>query len=124
MAYNEKLAERIRERLRQNPNVKVKETKLMGGLAFMVNGKMCVGVYGDEMLCRIDPASRDELLERQGASVMQFTGRPMKGLVLVDNSGMRTNKDFEFWITQCLDYNKIAKRSKKKTKGTGKQSKK
>ena len=114
MAYNEKLAERIRERLRELP--KVKETKLMGGLAFMVNGKMCIGVYKDEMLCRIDPGVREELLERPGSSVMQFTGRPMKGFVLVDESGMKSSQNFEFWIAQCLAYNKHAKSSKKKTK--------
>jgi TfoX/Sxy family transcriptional regulator of competence genes len=114
MPYNEKLAERIRERLSEVP--KVKEINMMGGLAFMVNAKMCVGIFKDEMLCRIDPNDRDELLERHGASVMEFTGRPMKGMVLVDTSGMKSTKDFEFWITQCLDYNKFAKRSKKKKK--------
>jgi TfoX/Sxy family transcriptional regulator of competence genes len=114
MAFNEKLAERIRGRLSVIP--KVKETKLMGGLAFMVNGKMCIGIFKDEMLCRIDPAERDELLERPGCTVMQFTGRPMKGFVLVDDSGMRSSKDFEFWVQQCLAYNKFAKRSVKKKK--------
>lgn len=115
MAYNEKLAERIRERLSELP--RVKETKMMGGVVFMVNGKMCVGIFKDELLCRIDPVLREALLERQGTSVMQFTGRPMKGLVLVDDSGMKSSKDFEFWISQCLEYNKIAKASKKKTSG-------
>ena len=115
MAYNEKLAERIRERLSELP--RVKETKMMGGLAFMVNGKMCVGIFKDEMLCRIDPNLREDLLERPGTSVMQFTGRPMKGFVLVDNGGMKSSKDFEFWISQCLEYNKIAKASKKKASG-------
>ena len=112
MAYNEKLAERIRARLSDLP--KVKETKLMGGLAFMVNEKMCIGIYKDEMLCRINPALREALLERTGTSVMEFTGRPMKGFVLVDEAGMRSKKDFEFWVNQCLEYNTIAKSSKKK----------
>jgi TfoX/Sxy family transcriptional regulator of competence genes len=119
MAYNEKLAERIRERLNEipiNTGTKVKETKLMGGLAFMVDDKMCVGVFKDEMLCRIDPASREELLERQGAHVMDFTGRPMKGFVLVEYAGMKSTRDFEFWIAHCLEYNKVAKRAKKKAK--------
>jgi TfoX/Sxy family transcriptional regulator of competence genes len=112
MPYNEKLADRIRERLSSLP--KIKETKLMGGLAFMVNSKMCIGIFKDEMLCRIDPRDRDELLERHGTRMMEFTGRPMKGFVLVDSSGMKSTRDFEFWVNQCLDYNKIAKRSKKK----------
>jgi TfoX/Sxy family transcriptional regulator of competence genes len=112
MAYNEKLAERIRERLKEIP--KVKEQPMMGGLTFMVNDKMCVGIFKDDLMCRIDPDLREDLLEKTGCRTMAFTGRPMKGIVLVDDSGMRSKKDFEFWISQCLDFNKKAKRSKKK----------
>lgn len=115
MPHNEILANKIRERLAEIP--KVREVEMMGGLAFMVNDKMCVGIFKDALLCRIDPRERDELLERPGCTVMAFTGRPMKGLVLVDDSGMRSTKDFEFWIKCCLDYNKIAKRARKKSKG-------
>ncbi|HEY0741929.1 MAG TPA: TfoX/Sxy family protein [Chryseosolibacter sp.] len=114
MPYNERLAERIRERLFDVP--KVRETQMMGGLAFMVNNKMCVGIFKDQLLCRIDPAQRDELLERKGCGVMDFTGKAMKGFVLVDGSGTKSVKDFEFWMTLCLEYNKIAKRAKKRKK--------
>jgi TfoX/Sxy family transcriptional regulator of competence genes len=116
MAYNEKLAERIRERLGDVP--KVEEKKMMGGLAFMVNKKMCVGVFKDELMCRIDPTTREELVERQGCRVMAFTGRPMKGIVLVDDSGLRSPKDFEFWMKTSLDYNTIVTPYKKKKKKT------
>jgi TfoX/Sxy family transcriptional regulator of competence genes len=112
MAYNEKLAERIRERLNEVPNVR--EQQMMGGLTFMVNEKMCVGVFKDELMCRINPHIREELLEKSGCHTMTFTKRPMRGIVLVEESGVHSKKDFEFWITYCLDYNKTLKRTKKK----------
>jgi TfoX/Sxy family transcriptional regulator of competence genes len=112
MSYNEKLANRIREELVETK--KVKEKEMMGGLTFMVNDKMCIGIIKDEMMCRIDPELQEEALEKNGCRIMDFTGRPMKGYVMVEDSGMRTKKEFEFWINLCLDFNKRAKSSKKK----------
>lgn len=112
MAYNEKLAIRIRESLQHLKNVDEKE--MMGGLTFMVNGKMCVGIVKDELMCRIDPALHEAAVERKGCRTMDFTGRPMKGYVFVSEEGMKTKKDFEYWIQLSLDFNKKAKASKKK----------
>jgi TfoX/Sxy family transcriptional regulator of competence genes len=112
MAYSEKLANRIREALVETK--KVKEKEMMGGLTFMVNDKMCVGIIKDEMMCRIDPAVQDTVLEKTGCRIMDFTGRPLKGYIMVDDSGMKTKKEFDYWIKLCLDFNKIAKSSKKK----------
>jgi TfoX/Sxy family transcriptional regulator of competence genes len=112
MAYNEKLAERIRESLVSVK--KVKEKEMMGGLTFMVNDKMCIGIIKDEMMCRIDPELQEVALEKKGCRVMDFTGRPMKGYVMIDDSGMKTKKEFEYWLKLCLDFNKHAKSSKKK----------
>jgi TfoX/Sxy family transcriptional regulator of competence genes len=112
MSYNEKLANRIREALVETK--KVKEKEMMGGLTFMVNDKMCIGIIKDEMMCRIDPELQEEALEKNGCRIMDFTGRPMKGYVMVEDSGMKTKKEFEFWINLCLDFNKRAKSSKKK----------
>jgi TfoX/Sxy family transcriptional regulator of competence genes len=112
MSYNEKLANRIREELVETK--KVKEKEMMGGLTFMVNDKMCIGIIKDEMMCRIDPELQEEALEKNGCRIMDFTGRPMKGYVMVEDSGMKTKKEFEFWINLCLDFNKRAKSSKKK----------
>jgi TfoX/Sxy family transcriptional regulator of competence genes len=111
MPYNEKLAARIREVFSSLPAVE--EKQMMGGLVFMYNGKMCVGVIKDEMLCRIDPAIKDELLEQPGCSEMAFTGRPMKSYVLVDNTAMKTKKQFEYWVGLALAFNPKAKASKK-----------
>src|SRR5215831_8431504 len=112
MPYSEKLANRIRESL-QNVK-KVKEKEMMGGLTFMVNDKMCVGIIKDEMMCRIDPELQDEALSKDGCRIMDFTGRPMKGYVMVDESGMKSPKNFDYFIGLCLSFNKVAKSSRKK----------
>jgi len=114
MAYNEQLADRIRVALADQK--KVEEKKMMGGLTFMVNGKMCVGIIKDELMCRIDPAIYEDALEKPGCHEMTFTGKPFVGYVLVDEEGMKTKKGFESWIQLALDFNKKAKASKKKKK--------
>lgn len=114
MAYSEKLADRIRERLADLPMVEEKE--MMGGLTFMVNDKMCVGIIKDEMMCRIDPELHETVVEMTGCRTMDFTRRPMKGYILVDDSGMRTPEEFEYWIKLALDFNPRARSSKKKSK--------
>ncbi len=112
MAFNEKLADRIREHISEIPNVE--EKFMFGGVCFMVNGKMCVGVVKEEMMCRIHPNLYEEALEKEGCRQMVFTGKPMKGYVFVNEDGMKTKKDFDYWIHLCLDFNKEAKPSKKK----------
>ena len=112
MAYNEKLADRIRERLVDIPDIE--EKKMMGGLTFMVNGKMCVGIIKDELMCRIDPVIHNTVVEMNGCRTMDFTKRPMIGYILVDDTGMRTNKEFDYWIGLALEFNKYAKASKKR----------
>ena len=114
MAYNEKLADRIRERLAELP--KIEEKEMMGGLTFMVNGKMCVGIIKDEMMCRIDPEIHEMAIEKTGCRTMDFTKKPMKGWIMVDESGMKSNKDLNYWIELALAYNKRAKSSKSKKK--------
>lgn len=114
MAYNEQLAKRIREQLADLANIEEKE--MMGGLTFMVNDKMCIGIIKDEMMCRIAPELQDTVLEKTGCRIMDFTGRPMKGYVMVDDTGMKTQKEFDYWINLCLEFNSKAKSSKKKKK--------
>jgi hypothetical protein len=87
---------------------------MMGGLTFMYNDKMCVGIIGDEMMCRIDPSLHETVVEQQGCRSMDFTKRPMKGYVMIDEIGMKTKKEFNYWINLCLEFNSKAKSSKKK----------
>ena len=112
MAYDEKLANRIRELLLNKRSVE--EKKMMGGLTFMVNNKMCVGILKDDLMARIDPEVYESALERRGCREMDFTGRPMKGFAFIDPEGTKSKKDLEYWIKLALDYNKRAKASKKK----------
>lgn len=112
MKYNEKLANRIRESLLDFK--KIEEKQMFGGLAFMLNGKMSVGVIKDEMICRIDPDLYETVLEKRGCREMDFTGRPMKGWIMISAEGMISKKDFDYWITLAVEYNKVAAASKKK----------
>lgn len=114
MAYNEPLADRIRQRLANVDNVV--EKRMMGGLTFMIDDKMCVGILKDDLMCRIDPALHEQVVERRGARTMDFTTRPMIGYVLIDETGMKSQKDFDYWIDLALDFNPRAKASKKKKK--------
>jgi TfoX/Sxy family transcriptional regulator of competence genes len=112
MPYNETLAERIRQHLMAVPNIEEKE--MFGGIAFMNNGKMCVGIIKDDLMVRLDPEIYLEVLEKNGCREMDFTGRPMKGWVLVEESGYARSKDFDYWIQLALEYNSKAKKSAKK----------
>ena len=113
MAYNEKLAGRVRE-LIVLTHKNVEEKKMFGGLCFMVNDKMCVGVEQERLMVRIDPAKYDEAMEKEGCKPMDFTGKPMKGYVFVAIDALNTRKKLEYWIRLALEYNAIAKASKKK----------
>ena len=112
MAYDEQLANRIRARLANLPDIQ--EKPMMGGLTFMYNGKMCVGIIKDELMCRIDPGEHASAIEKLGCRTMDFTNRPMKGYILIDDTGMKTQQDFDYWINLALAYNPKAKASKKK----------
>ena len=113
MAYNETLANRVRELVAERDN-RIEEKKMFGGLCFMVNNKMCIGVEQERLMLRIDPVNYESLLEKEGCTAMDFTGKPMKGYVYVDEDVLKTKKQLQYWINLALDYNKIAKPSKKK----------
>jgi TfoX/Sxy family transcriptional regulator of competence genes len=114
MAYNEKLNDRIREALQDLH--KVEEKYMFGGSCYMLNGKMCIGVVEDEMMCRIGPDAYEEALDKPGCREMVFTGKPMKGYVFVNEEGLKTKKQFDYWVGLCVSFNKHAKASKKKKK--------
>lgn len=92
------------------------EKKMMGGITFMVDEKMCFGTFKEGVLFRVDPEERDALLEESYADVMTQAGREMKGYVYVLPAGYDTDQEMEFWIEKCLEFNPKAKASKKKKK--------
>jgi len=111
MPYNEVLAVKIRKALAHLPNVK--EQKMFGGLAFMVDNKMCITAGADRMMCRINPVIHEEATRRKGCNTVIMRGREYKGYVHVDGDSIINKKDFDYWIALALDYNTIAKTSKK-----------
>ncbi|MEO6286843.1 MAG: TfoX/Sxy family protein [Dyadobacter sp.] len=116
MPYDNNLADRVREYLSKMEDFDIVEKKMFGGLAFMVNDKMCINVGEQQLMCRFDPKLTEELSERTGFSPMIMNGKVYKGYCYVDSVGYKNNKDFEFWIKLCLDYNDKAVSSKKQPK--------
>jgi TfoX/Sxy family transcriptional regulator of competence genes len=112
MAYSDTLANRVRQLLAPK-KLLVEEKKMMGGLTFMVNEKMCVGILKDDLMARIAPAEYDNALTKSGCREMDFTGKPMKGFVFIDPQGTDQDEGLEYWVNLALDYNERAKSSKK-----------
>lgn len=113
MAYDEYLGDRIAAALKQK-HVKFAAKKMMGGLCFMVNDKMCVGIVKDCLMARVGPDNYTAALAKPGCKQMDFTGRPMQGYVFVEPAAIDTDTELDYWIDLCLQYNPQAKASKKK----------
>jgi TfoX/Sxy family transcriptional regulator of competence genes len=99
----------------------VEEKTMFGGLCFMVNDKMCVGVEKDRLMVRLDPAKYNEVMEKEGCKPMDFTGKIMKGFVFVDADALNSKKKLEYWVKLALEFNKIAKASKKSARPAKKE---
>ena len=98
MAYDEGLAERIRERLAADPAIT--EKRMFGGIAFLLHGNMAVGVTGDDLMVRVGPEATDAALTRPGARIFDMTGRPMRGWVVVAGSAVREDEALGAWIDE------------------------
>lgn len=113
MAYDEHLAERVRHAFKDHHTI-FEEKKMMGGLCFMVNDKMCAGVVKNELMARVDPQVYDDVLNNRGSREMDFTGRAMRGFLFISPEGVDLDEDLNYWIGLCLEFNPRAKSSKKK----------
>jgi len=102
VAYNEDLAERVRVVLADRTDVE--EKKMFGGLSFMVAGQMCCGVLKNDLIVRIEPADFDTLVAQPHVRPFDFTGRPMQGMVYVDNSGLADPDVLGTWVRRGTDY--------------------
>lgn len=96
MAYDEALADRVRDVLA--PRAEVSERKMFGGIAFMVGGNMAVGVLGEELMVRLDPADAEQALTEADTRPMDFTGKPMKGMLFVEPGGTEAEADLVAWV--------------------------
>lgn len=109
MAFSEHLADRVRQRLEGKGAVR--EKKMMGGLIFMVNEKMCVGVDVDKktdldrLMVRVGKLPYQDLLNQKGSRVMDFTGNVMRGFLFIDPDGFDAEDDLDFWVEKALEFN-------------------
>lgn len=101
MAYNIKLAERIRSQLDGFPFV---EKKMFGGVGFLLNGNMACGVNKDDLIVRVDPEKHAALLKKPHARPFDLTGRPMKGWLVVAGDGVKTDKQLNTWINEGVEF--------------------
>jgi len=115
MAYNEHLADRI-TRILKDKKLNFFEKKMFGGLCYMVNDKMCVDIIKNELMARIGEGKYEHALTKKGCKEMNFTGRAMKGYVYLDEDALDLDVDLEYWIQLALDFNPLAKASKRRIK--------
>jgi hypothetical protein len=117
MAYDEYLVERLENSLKQR-GISFTNKKMMGGMLFMVDEKMFMGLNRDKnsgqdrIMVRIGEEAQEMCMKRAGCVSMEFTGRPMKGFVFVYPEGFDMDDDWEFWVEMALKYNPKAKKSK------------
>ena len=112
MAYDEKLADRVRGLLAGRRDVT--EREMFGGLTFMVGGHMCCGVNGDELIVRLRPADAEAALDRLGARPMDFTGRPMRGFVTVRPEGLK-GQALRRWVALAVEHGESLQPERKGT---------
>ena len=115
MAYDTFLADRVAQFFNEK-SIHFEARKMFGGLCYMIDDKMCVGVMGNEIMARIDPEMYQESLLKEGCKEMNFTGRPMKGFVFLTDAAIDLDIDLNYWLQLALDFNPKAKASPKKKK--------
>lgn len=119
MPYDADLADRVRLYLAEVPRIKVTEKTMFRGLAFLVNGKMCINVSRENLMCRLDPERYEEVSKRKGFMPMIMRGKKLNGYCYVNGEGFRSDKDFDFWMRLCLEFNPSARSSKKRDASKG-----
>lgn len=102
MAFDEHTAQRVRDILAEE--CVANEKRMFGGLAFMVNGHMCCGIVGQDLVVRIEPDEHQKALSHPHVRAMDFTGRPMKGFVYLSPPGYRTKEELRKWVRKGLRF--------------------
>lgn len=101
MAYNLKLAERIRSELDGMPYV---EKKMFGGVGYLLQGNMACGVIKDDLIVRVDPKRFNALLNKSHVRLFDMTGKPMKGWLVVEADGIKTAKQLTSWVKEGVEF--------------------
>jgi TfoX/Sxy family transcriptional regulator of competence genes len=121
MAYNQRLAERIRGYFKRRKGVE--EKRMFGGLCFMLNGHMCCGIEKDRLMVRVMPDRYEALLKKPHARKMDFTGKSLKGFLFIGEAGYRTTSGLASWLDEAVDCVKSKPPKKKKATMSRKLSK-
>ncbi|MBZ0133780.1 MAG: TfoX/Sxy family protein [Rhodocyclaceae bacterium] len=114
MAYDEGLAERLRDSMPAHSGIT--EKKMFGGLCFLSRGLMFAGIVGDALMARIGPQAYADALRRPHVREMDFTGKPMKGYVFIDPPGFEEDRDLARWVDACLQFVKTLPAKKPKVR--------
>jgi len=101
MAFNEKLAERIRTGFQ---NTQYVEKKMFGGVGFLIHGNMACGIHKNNLIVRVDPDKHERLLKKKHTRVFDITGRPMRGWLMVEPDGCKTSKQLNAWMKEGVDF--------------------
>lgn len=115
MAYDENLSTRIDDKLQQL-QIPSNPKRMFGGICYMVEDKMCIGVSQNRLMVRIDPDVMEQAVQKKGAEQVEMAGRKMKGFLYVHPEGYDLEDDFDHWVALALEYNPRAKSSKKKSR--------
>ena len=102
MAYDSGLAQRVREVLGERPGLS--ERAMFGGLAFLLGGKMFVGIQGSVLMARVGPERHEDALAVAHVRQMDFTGRPMRAYVYIDPPGLGDDRDLQAWVLWCASH--------------------
>jgi TfoX/Sxy family transcriptional regulator of competence genes len=102
MAYSESLAARIRQAFARRRGIT--EKKMFGGVGFLLNGNMCVGVWKTSLIARLGPAQGESALDEPYVYDFDITGRPMKGWVMVEADGIETDEELNSWIQRSVEF--------------------
>lgn len=112
IAFDPGLAQRVRAVVADHPGIS--ERAMFGGLAFLVDGKMFVGIRNSSLMARVGAERHQDALAMPGVRVMDFTGRPMKGYVYIDPPAISADQDLKAWVLWCLEF--VAKLPDKRAK--------
>ena len=115
MAYDTHLEQRI-NRIFNDKRLNYRSMKMMGGLCYMPDEKMCVGIVKEQLIARVGPENYEVYLTKKGCSEMNFTGRAMNGYVFVNQEALDMDSELEFYVDLAISYNPLAKASKKRRK--------
>jgi TfoX/Sxy family transcriptional regulator of competence genes len=114
MAYSDIIANRIREKLKEIPNVE--EKKMFGKLAFLISGKLCLSAGKNQIMCRFDPELHNKLIKEKVCETVIMKGRNYKGYIYVNENNIKSDDEIEFWINLALDWNEKCYPNKKQSR--------